>query len=395
MNNKIKSDNTPTPPGSRQKRFWLGLVFLIVIFSMLVYVIRSRPEAVDKAGNDADIPAVTRQADKLLVPLNSPLRARLAVQAIAPSQPDHTLSLPGIVEADPARTVNILPPLTGRLMSLKVKLGDSVQAGQIIATMSSPDLAQAFADADKARDASELALRALERAREVNKTGANASKDMEQIQSAYVQAEAENNRAAARLKTLGVRGETDEKTRLLNITSPIAGTVTVLNNGTGSYINDATATMMTIANLDSVWVTANVPEDLVATVQKGQAAEVTLAAYAGKTLKGKIDFLSAIIEPDTRRNKARISFANADGKLKPNMFANVKLAVAQTKKIVIPTSALLMNNDSITVFVEVAPWVFVRRTVELDKEDGEQVSILSGLSTGERIIVRGGVLLND
>ena len=280
-------------------------------------------------------------------------------------------------------------------MSLKVKLGDSVQAGQIIATMSSPDLAQAFADADKARDASELALRALERAREVNKTGANASKDMEQIQSAYVQAEAENNRAAARLKTLGVRGETDEKTRLLNITSPIAGTVTVLNNGTGSYINDATATMMTIANLDSVWVTANVPEDLVATVQKGQAAEVTLAAYAGKTLKGKIDFLSAIIEPDTRRNKARISFANADGKLKPNMFANVKLAVAQTKKIVIPTSALLMNNDSITVFVEVAPWVFVRRTVELDKEDGEQVSILSGLSTGERIIVRGGVLLND
>ena len=77
------------------------------------------------------------------------------------------------------------------------------------------------------------------------------------------------------------------------------------------------------------------------------------------------------------------------------MFANVKLAVAQTKKIVIPTSALLMNNDSITVFVEVAPWVFVRRTVELDKEDGEQVSILSGLSTGERIIVRGGVLLND
>ena len=395
MNNKIKSDNTPTPPGSRQKRFWLGLVFLIVIFSMLVYVIRSRPEAVDKAGNDADIPAVTRQADKLLVPLNSPLRARLAVQAIAPSQPDHTLSLPGIVEADPARTVNILPPLTGRLMSLKVKLGDSVQAGQIIATMSSPDLAQAFADADKARDASELALRALERAREVNKTGANASKDMEQIQSAYVQAEAENNRAAARLKTLGVRGETDEKTRLLNITSPIAGTVTVLNTGTGSYINDATATMMTIANLDSVWVTANVPEDLVATVQKGQAAEVTLAAYAGKTLKGKIDFLSAIIEPDTRRNKARISFANADGKLKPNMFANVKLAVAQTKKIVIPTSALLMNNDSITVFVEVAPWVFVRRTVELDKEDGEQVSILSGLSTGERIIVRGGVLLND
>ena len=77
------------------------------------------------------------------------------------------------------------------------------------------------------------------------------------------------------------------------------------------------------------------------------------------------------------------------------MYANVKLATAQAGKLMIPTSALLMNNDSITVFVENSPWVFVRRTVTIGSEDGEQVSVLSGLAANERVIVRGGVLLND
>jgi len=144
-----------------------------------------------------------------------------------------------------------------------------------------------------------------------------------------------------------------------------------------------------------VWVTANVPEDLLASITKGQAAEVDLPAYPGQKFHGTVSFVSALLEPDTHRNKTRIMFANLDGKLKPNMFATVGIAVPQGKQVVVPTSALLMNNDSITVFVEVAPWTFVRRTVELGHEDEDRVRILSGLADGDRVVVRGGVLLND
>jgi len=321
-------------------------------------------------------------------------RKNFRQQGLGSAAPTHSIDIPGVVEANPANTVNILPPLTGRLTDLNVKLGDTVKAGQVLAVMSSPDLSQAYSDADKAHDALDLAQKALQRAEGVNSAGANAIKDLEQAKSNVNQATAEFNRTEARLKSLGVASNSN-KTRSLTITAPVAGIVTALNNGKGAYINDATATIMTIANLDSVWVTANVPEDMVAALHKDQDAEVSLQSYPGQLWHGKIATVSAVLEPDTHRNKARILFKNTDGRLKPNMYANVKLSVAQSSKLMIPTSALLMNNDSVTVFVETAPWNFVRRTVTIGSEDGDQVSVLSGVAATERIIVRGGVLLND
>ena len=367
----------------------IAIAVVVIIIAAGIFYVEKSPSTASKAS--ADVPMFTTEADKILVAAASPLRQRLVIAAVSTAAALHSLDMPGIVEADPAATVNILPPLTGRLSELKVKLGDAVKAGQVLAVMSSADLAQAYADVDKARDALDLAQRAQHRGEGVNSAGANAAKDLEQINSTYNQALAEFNRAEARLKTLGANG----KSRLLTITAPISGSITALNNGVGAYINDSTATMMTVTNLDHVWVTANVPEDLVAKTHIGQHAEVSLQAYPGVQWQGKIASVSAIVEPDSHRNKARINFNNTDGRLKPNMYANVKLAIAQDGKLMIPTSALLMNNDSITVFVETAPWTFVRRTVAIGSEDGEQVSVLSGLNAGERVVVRGGVLMND
>lgn len=346
------------------------------------------------AGNEAEAagPAMVKKDGKIVIPTNSPLRTRVVVAPVSNLAAPHTISLPGVVEADPARTVNILPPLTGRLIELKAGLGDTVKAGQLLAVISSPDLDQAWSDVEKARDALELAKKALDRARDVHDAGANAVKDYEQAQSNFAQAQSEDKRAEARLATLGMGSA---KSRTLALTSPVAGTVTALNNGLGSYLNDTTATLMTIANLDNVWVTANVPEDLAGAISRGQAAEVELPAFPGKKWQGKVSFVSAVLEADTHRNKTRISFANTDGRLKPNMYATVDIAVPQSGAVTVPTSALLMNNDSVTVFVETAPWTFERKSVELGREDGETVRIVSGLSGTERVVVRGGVLLND
>ena len=372
---------------SRQK---LALALLACAFACVLVMTLKLARAAPATG-DAPTPALIRQGDKLMVPVNSPIRTRIVVAVAGNAAAPHGLSLPGIVEADPACTVNILPPLTGRLKELKVKLGDVVKQGQLLAVISSPDLDQAYSDADKAHDALELARKAQERARSVHDAGANAAKDYEQANSSFVQAEAEAKRADARLATLGA----GSRSRVLSITAPVSGTVTALSSGAGAYLNDPTASLMTIANLERVWVTANVPEDLVAAVAKGQAAEVELSAFPGQKWKGSISFVSAVLEADTHRNKARIAFANSDGKLKPNMYASVNIAVPQAAAVSVPTSALLMNNDSVTVFIETAPWTFERRAVELGREDNDNVRILSGLSGAERVVVRGGVLLND
>ncbi len=343
----------------------------------------------------APAPMFVRQGERLTVPANSPLRSRLVVAAVADKTSPHAIGIPGIVEADPTLVVNVLPPLAGRVVELPVNLGDPVQKGQLVARLSSGDMAQAVSDMEKARDSEKLAKQALERARGVNQAGANAVKDLEQAQSNYSQALSELNRSEARLKSLGISDDAGAATSALSIRAPVSGTVTSLSVGIGAFANDPTVALMTIANLDRVWVTASVPEDLVGVVAKGQHADVSFPAYPGELLHGTVSSISALLEPDTRRNKVRLVFANHDGRLKPNMYATVALQVPQSRQVVVPTSALLMNNDKTTVFVEVQAWTFERRVVELGQEDGETVRVRSGLASGDRIVVRGGILLND
>jgi len=299
------------------------------------------------------------------------------------------------VEANPAQVVNVLAPLTGRLVALKVGLGDQVRRGDVLLEIASPDLDQARSDVEKAVDALDLAKRALERTRGVMDAGANAVKDLEAAQSAYNQALAEDVRAHERLKTLLGDARLGSKSRLLELRAPGAGVVTALNVAAGGFINDTTATLLTLSRLDRVWVTAQVPEHQIGAIAKGQAVDIALDAYPGQVWHGRVSLVSPVLEPDTRRAKVRMEFANADGRLKPNMFATASFAVQQAAPVTVPTSALLMNNDTTTVMVETAPWVFTRRTVELGREDGETVRILSGLKAGERVVTRGGVLLND
>jgi cobalt-zinc-cadmium efflux system membrane fusion protein len=153
--------------------------------------------------------------------------------------------------------------------------------------------------------------------------------------------------------------------------------------------------MMTVADLSTVWVTALVPEKDVAAVAKDQEAEVSLVAYPDRVLHGKVLFVSDVIETDSRRDKIRIAFPNSDYALRPNMFATVVLTGPARSQVVLPSSALLMNNDRTSVFVATAPWTFERRTVDPQLEEGPLVAIRSGVTAGEQVVVKGGILLND
>jgi cobalt-zinc-cadmium efflux system membrane fusion protein len=367
----------------------LGVLLLAALFTRGFGLVVGSGKAV------AEPALMVRQGDRILVPDGSALRKRLTVVA-APMQPvSAQLVLPAILESDPARTALVLPALGGRVLQLKVALGERVNRGQALAVIDSPDLAQAYDDNDKAADAFKLAKKTLARQEEQSKIGTASEQDLDQAKSNYTQTEAEFLRTQAYLKTLGVPADTKASTRVLTVTAPISGSITTLAVTPGTIINDPTQALMTIADLSTVWVTAMVPEKDVAAISKDQKADVSLVAYPGQVLHGKVLFVSDVIEPDSRRNKVRIAFANADHALKPNMFATVTLLGAPRSRVVLPTSALLMNNDRTTVFVAVAPWTFERRTVDLDLDEGTSVAIRSGVNAGDQVVVKGGILLND
>ncbi|MBA2078073.1 efflux RND transporter periplasmic adaptor subunit [Rhodanobacter sp. PCA2] len=340
-------------------------------------------------------PAFVRHGQRIEVPADSPLRQRLKIASVELRQAPHELEFPATVEADPAHMANVLPALAGRVVELHVDLGQQVQRGQLLAVIDSGDLAQAYADADKARDALNLAGKTLERARGVQQAGGTATKDLEAAQSGYVQAQAESRRAQTRLAALGGSAAAKGGARPMQVRAPIAGTITALSVAPGMYVNDATTPMMTIANIDRLWITAQVPEDALGQVARGQAATASVPAWPGRVFRGAVASVGAVLDPASRRDPVRIAIDNADHALKPGMYARAGIAVAQPAQVFVPESALLMNNDSTTVFVEVAPWMFERRAVELSYDESAGARVLKGLEAGDRVVVAGGVLLND
>jgi cobalt-zinc-cadmium efflux system membrane fusion protein len=345
-------------------------------------------------GESAPAPTMeTVEQGEITVPEGSPLRDHVEVQAVAASTGTSEISMPAAVEADPERSANILAPLTGRVTSLNVRLGSRVAKGQALATLASGDLLQAYDDDDKAKDALTLAAKALARARGVRAAGGAADKDLEAAQSAYNQAAAEAARASARLAALTAGKAT--QARELVLSAPFAGVVTALALADGAQVSDPTAALMTVADVSRVFITAQAPEDRSGRIAVGTAATYTLSAYPGEEHRGTVTEVSSALDPTTRRQQVRIEVDNGGGQLLPNMYATVRVALPAAGAVTVPPAALLMNNDAVAVLVEVRPWVFVRRAVTIGDETAQAVRVLSGLKSGERVVVKGGVLFDD
>jgi cobalt-zinc-cadmium efflux system membrane fusion protein len=391
----------PGDHGPRQAPAWPAplLVFVLVAavlaaggYGLLLGPIGGKEATLPIA---AKVPALIRAGDRVTVPEGSPLRSSLTLAPVAEQEIARSLVLPAAVEADPARLIKVLPPLAGRVTQLKVQLGEQVEAGQPLAVIDSPDLAAAYADYDRAKVLLSLATRNRDRQRSLVRFGGAADKDLQQGEADYATAEAEQRRAEARLKQIGVDADTTSKARTVTVTAPMAGSIIDLTVAPGAFWNDTTAAMMTIADLHTVWVTAGVPEKDTSLVAKGQPVDVGFAAYPGELFKGQVLFVSDVLDPDTRRTKVRIAFANPEARLKPGMFASVSFHAPARRAAVVPTSALLVKDNANQVLVEVAPWTFVPRNVEIAFQQGDQAVLSSGVTAADRIVVKGGVLLGD
>ncbi len=341
----------------------------------------------------AEAPLVERRGAALYVPESSALRAHLGVEPVREVPLSPKLRVPGIIESDPARTAAVLSPGAGRVVEVRARPGQRVEAGDVLLVIDSPDLAQAQDDEAKAAQTLALARRNLTRAEGQTRIGAGSERDLDQARNDAAQATADYARTQAHLRTFGA--EARARTALLSIRAPFSGTVTTLNVADGNMINDATQPVLTLVHTSAVWVTALVADRDLPRVSAGDEAEVSLDAYPQDTLHGRVLSVGDVVESDSHRTKVRIAFDNPGNRLRPNGYASVTLLGSARGQLVLPTSALLMNNDRTSVFVQTAPWTFERRAVEVDLQQGDSVPVRSGLKAGDQVVVRGGILLND
>ncbi|WP_402719401.1 efflux RND transporter periplasmic adaptor subunit [Janthinobacterium rivuli] len=323
----------------------------------------------------------------------SPLRQRLQIAPVQEQDIATQTQAPGSIEAMPEKLVKITPPLAGRITRLQRSLGDSVKAGDPLFTLDSAELSAAYADDSKAKSALLQARQELERQKTLFDAEIAARKEYEAAQAAFAQAGSDAQASADKLAQYGAGARGTRRDYVLR--SPIAGTVIAMEGAQGGYWNDINAPVMTVADLSTVWLSANVAERDLAQVAVGQATRITVDAWPGKAFEGKVAYVGAVLDPETRTVKVRVAIDNRAGAFKPGMFAHAGFAGASRRALLVPAAAVLQSGPSTRVMVERSPLVFTPRTVEVGASHGDQVEIVSGLRAGERIVVKEGVLLND
>ncbi|MEO6418846.1 MAG: efflux RND transporter periplasmic adaptor subunit [Polyangiaceae bacterium] len=306
-----------------------------------------------------------------------------------------TVALTGRVAFDEDHTQRVSSPLDGRATSLLVKPGDKVKVGQSLIELASSQVAQFQSDTQKAVQDADIAQRTVDRARKLRNDGAVSDKEMAQAEADLSKAKSEVARTSAQIGSLGISASNPGAGAALH--ARVAGTVVERNVLVGQEVRaDAPLPLLTISNLDVVWVLADVYEQDLGLVKPGATVAVHVAAYPGEAFVGTIGHLGDVVDPNSRTVKLRCVVPNPDNRLKPEMFAKVELTETNGKKVlVVPSRAVLNDSEHSRVVLSTGENVFAMRVVQVGPEVDGKVRVLDGLKPGDRVVTEGAIFLKN
>jgi membrane fusion protein, heavy metal efflux system len=311
----------------------------------------------------------------------------------------------------------IFSPYAGRVTKLLVKPSDTVERGQPLFIIEATDTVQALNDFITALSALNTARSKLNLAQIVEKRQndlyagkAVPLKDWQQAQSDLTgaqndmrSAETAVEAARNRLRILGRSQEqiaTFEQTRQISadtpIYSPLGGTVVQRKVGPGQFVNSgASDPVFVIGDLSTVWLTAFVRESEAADVRLGQELDFKVLALPGRTFKARIDYVSAAIDPTTRRLLVRATIDNKEGLFKPEMFASVTIfAGADRKSVGVPKQALIYEGDRVRLWVAHDDKSLELREIQTGLVNGDLVEVRTNLTAGEKVVTKGSLFID-
>jgi cobalt-zinc-cadmium efflux system membrane fusion protein len=323
----------------------------------------------------------------------------------------------GKIAVDEDRSTPVFSPYAGRVTKLLARPGDSVVQGQPLFVIEAADTVQAQNDfiaamtgLNKARSALDLAQLQHKRAKDLFEGKAVPLKDYQQAEANLIQAQndlrsTQTSLEAARNK-LRILGFTDESistfqdkgsiNREITIFSPITGTVVQRKIGPGQYVNSgASDPVFVIGDLSTVWLTAFVRETDASNVSVGQEISFNVLALPGRPLTARINYVSAAIDPATRRLLVRATIDNKEGLLKPEMFANVTIySPGDHAAVGVPKQALIYEGSQVRVWVAHEDKSIELRQIKPGLINGDLVEVEGNLKPGEQIVTKGSLFID-
>ena len=325
------------------------------------------------------------------------------------SQLNEYLRTTGTVQPIDSRVGIVAPLARGRIVEVRAKVGDRVQAGQTLAVFDNVEAGELLAQeqagqADLERLKAQLipAARQMERSRRLADIGAGSEKEFEssRAEKEGIDASIRSQQALIdgihqRLRRFGISQDNPRSNHLTSLQAPFGGVVTKAQVSPGDTVETGKE-VFTVADLQRIWVQAEVYEKDLGRLSVGQSAYITVDTYPNHPFEGKVAYISDVLDPQTRTARVRCEVANPQMQLKTDMFANVELPTKLTKQaLAVPAAALQQVEGKNVVFVRRSENTFEKREVEKGVTVKDQVEIVSGLKHGESVVTQGAFHLKS
>jgi cobalt-zinc-cadmium efflux system membrane fusion protein len=382
------------PPEQRPSKFPRALAGVVMVAATVLSLAACSPQA-DSNPQTSPVAAsnVTLTADQ---------RQNIHLYRVAASMFRKKIETTGAVDFDNDQATSVLAPFSGPVSRLLVSLGDQVKKGDPLAVVDSPDFATAISTYRKAIATAQTARRLADLDKDLLEHQGVPRREAEQAETDAINAESDREAALQALVSLNVDPQAIkdiQEGRLVSriegiIRSPITGTVVEKLITPGQLLQAGTTPCFTVADLSRVWVMAQIFGSDLASVTLGDTAEV-VTGITSNNFTGRVDNISALVNPDTRSVGVRVVAENPGGFLKKQMYVRVLIqARRESTGLLVPVSAILRDDENMPfVYVAQNDGSFARQKVTLGYRTGDQYDIATGLKAGDEIVVDGAIFV--
>ena len=337
------------------------------------------------------------------LPEDAIAKAGIVVTPVTMSDATGTIRLSGIVEPNAYGAVVVAPLVSGRVTRVAVTLGERVARNAPLIDIYSPDLAEVQTRYVSMRAEFQAVEQQIARTERLVKIGAASQQELERIHAEHVRHRTEVESARARLQLLGMTPEQIEAltssgqvAATTTVVSPIAGVVTARTANPGTSV-DAATPLLTVVDLSTVWIVADLYERDFSRVSVGTPAIVTTTAFPDQRIMGKVAYIDPQVRSETRTARIRIEVANPGQRLRLGMYADVQLETprATTQSVLVPRSSIQNIGDRTVVYLSDPrqPGRFTEREVRLGSVSQDRVVVLAGVQPGDSVVTSGSFSL--
>lgn len=387
----------------RLSRKTLSLGMLLCLMTIGHTSCQSKQEEAPKPALSITTPAL--QPGAIELPEGSSLLVELQTERVDVRPMRTSLSAQaGKVLANENRLAHLSARVPGRIVAAYAKLGDHVKAGDRLLLLDSLPLGQAQLQFRKTRTAVRVTEKALERAQALFDRGAIGAGEYQRREADSENAKAELYEAEENLHLLGMTEQEIERLTAeklphaevaqVFIRAPFSGEI-IERNATVGEVVDPNKMLLAVADLSTVWVRADFPEQQAERLHTGLGVEVRVAASPNTVFRGTINYVGAMVDPATRTITARSDIPNPHRRLRPEMFAQVTLLAPEQQVLTVPRTAVQQVGSRTMVFLVVGLRRFEAREVKIGDSSNDYVEVTAGVHRGDQVVTEGSYALKS